>query len=264
MPFTEFFNGIYSGVWKRQVSLYQRGRLRKQYLPCVTPSGVFAERCLEGMLTHSGLINIDIDENKNVGKNLIDYRGVLYSDPYIYAGHCSVSGRGLSLYIKIDANKHTSIFNALGEYFRDNYRLNIDLQCCDFSRLRTVSYDRDAFLNTKSTVWTLTKDIKIGTTNKCYTNTFNKVLELVEYIRHNKIDITGDYNDWIRVGFALCTEFGELGREYFHIISSQSRKYNINECDKKYNSLLKNNKGVIRIGTLFYIASKAGISNTKT
>ena len=52
------------------------------------------------------------------------------------------------------------------------------------------------------------------------TDTASRVEALIAALRASGADITADYNDWLKVGFALAGEFGEGGRGYFHDISS--------------------------------------------
>lgn len=66
-----------------------------------------------------------------------------------------------------------------------------------------------------------------------------KVEELVDALTQRGICITEDYNDWIKVGFALADSFGEGGRALFHRLSSLSSKYDHAQCDKKYENCLR-------------------------
>ncbi|MBR3291758.1 MAG: PriCT-2 domain-containing protein, partial [Bacteroidales bacterium] len=52
------------------------------------------------------------------------------------------------------------------------------------------------------------------------TDTGARVEALIAALKAAGTDITADYNDWLKVGFALAGEFGESGRGYFHAISS--------------------------------------------
>ncbi|MBR6520462.1 MAG: PriCT-2 domain-containing protein, partial [Paludibacteraceae bacterium] len=67
------------------------------------------------------------------------------------------------------------------------------------------------------------------------------------------IDITADYANWVRVGFALASICGVAGEQLFHRISQFHPKYDHNETHKLYNSCLKNNSGVVTIGTIVYL-----------
>lgn len=68
-----------------------------------------------------------------------------------------------------------------------------------------------------------------------------------------------NYDDWLRIGFALAS-LGEAGRPYFLKISLNNPAYNDTEevLNKKFNSLLKDYRGDIKIGSLYEIAKKYG------
>lgn len=82
--------------------------------------------------------------------------------------------------------------------------------------------------------------------------------EAAEYIK-GKID---NYDDFLRIGWALCS-LGEAGKEYFIMVGSDNSKYpedTETALGKKYDSLLKDYRGDITLGTFFEIAKKYGYS----
>lgn len=58
------------------------------------------------------------------------------------------------------------------------------------------------------------------------------------HIERTGIDITADYKNWTQIGYAIAYEMGEAGRENFHKFSANHPKYNADECDKTYSSIL--------------------------
>ena len=86
------------------------------------------------------------------------------------------------------------------------------------------------------------------------TDTGARVEALIAALKAAGTDITADYNDWLKVGFALAGEFGESGRGYFHAISSLYPGYDQAESDTKYTECLKSDSGRTDISTLFYLA----------
>ena len=90
-------------------------------------------------------------------------------------------------------------------------------------------------------------------------DTASRVEALIAELRASGRDITADYGDWLKVGFALASEFGESGRRYFHDISSIYSGYERQECDKKYDQCLKSDNGKTNIATLFYLAEQQGV-----
>lgn len=86
-----------------------------------------------------------------------------------------------------------------------------------------------------------------------------RVEELVKAIEEQQVDITGHYDDWVRVGIALAKELGESGRSLFHRISQYYINYNIAETDKKYNQCLRDPNPSVGLGSIFHLAKQAGV-----
>jgi hypothetical protein len=83
--------------------------------------------------------------------------------------------------------------------------------------------------------------------------------QAMQAIELARMDLTADYQDWLRIGFALAS-LGEAGREYYHRISCLNANYTWTECEEKFNRLLKEYDGKIGIGTFFYYCRKVGLS----
>ena len=96
--------------------------------------------------------------------------------------------------------------------------------------------------------------------NTSDSDTASRVEALIAELRASGRDITADYGDWLKVGFALASEFGESGRRYFHDISSIYSGYNQEESDTKYSECLKSDNGRTDISTLFYLAKNQGVT----
>ena len=77
------------------------------------------------------------------------------------------------------------------------------------------------------------------------------VENIVHAIEDAQIDITGEYMEWVSLGFSLCN-LGESGRQYFHRISQFHLGYDFAECDAKYTELLARNDGRTSLGTLVF------------
>ena len=90
-------------------------------------------------------------------------------------------------------------------------------------------------------------------------DTSTRVESLIQLLKANHSDITSGYTEWLKVGFAIASEFGESGRRYFHDISSLYTGYDATECDKKYDECLKSDNGRTNISTLFYLAEQQGV-----
>lgn len=90
-------------------------------------------------------------------------------------------------------------------------------------------------------------------------DTATRVESLIAQLKASHTDITSGYTEWIKVGFAIASEFGETGRRYFHEISALYSGYDATECDKKYDECLKSDKGRTNIATIFYLAEQQGV-----
>ena len=86
-------------------------------------------------------------------------------------------------------------------------------------------------------------------------------IELVtQRIEAAGIDLTADYGDWLRIGFALADALGESGRSCFHRLSRFYPAYNQQECDRQYDNCLRSNGHGVTIRTFFRLAKDHGIS----
>lgn len=90
-------------------------------------------------------------------------------------------------------------------------------------------------------------------------DTATRVESLIAQLKASHTDITSGYTEWLKVGFAIASEFGETGRRYFHEISALYSGYDATECDKKYDECLKSDKGRTNIATIFYLAEQQGV-----
>lgn len=79
------------------------------------------------------------------------------------------------------------------------------------------------------------------------------------------IDLTADYEEWVKIGFAL-TELGNEGRAIYHTVSSLYPGYTMDECDKKYDNLMrcsqrdtKDRPKGVTLASFFHKAKEFGI-----
>jgi hypothetical protein len=85
-------------------------------------------------------------------------------------------------------------------------------------------------------------------------DTWDKTEKVVSNIEQFNVDLTSDYSDWIKIGYAFANEFGENGRDFFHRVSQFYHGYSRKECDEKYSYFLSNANGKSSIATFFYYA----------
>ena len=85
-----------------------------------------------------------------------------------------------------------------------------------------------------------------------------RLTKVVDEIKQRGIDITAEYNDWMRIGFA-CASLGEQGRDVFHAVSSMHPDYNYDACNAKFDNALATSHNAISIGSFFDIAKRHGV-----
>lgn len=261
----EFNNSVKLGKYKeliepiRQESDKKKRQEMKKYIPLVTISGTFANRSINGLKEHSGLICIDVDDyDPN------EIFETLKEDQFIYSMFRSASGNGVAIVVKIDGKRHVDSFIGLESYFANKYQIFVDKACKDVSRARFVSYDPKLFVNQDSKVFRkyVPKAKQIQKKKIPVVVTGNNDMDfLINQIEKSRVDLTdSDYVRFRDIGFALSEEFGENGRRYFHSICSQSDKYSTKICDDQFNKCLKHSGNGITIATLLYYAKQAGLS----
>jgi hypothetical protein len=74
------------------------------------------------------------------------------------------------------------------------------------------------------------------------------------------IDIAPTYAEYMPMAFAIANDCGEAGRSLFHRLCRISHKYNPNNADKIFTDALKGGNGANGIGSVFYLAERAGVN----
>ena len=80
---------------------------------------------------------------------------------------------------------------------------------------------------------------------------------LVRGIELSGVDITGDYHQWVKIGFALASAFGEGGRGFYHRVSRFYSGYSNVECNRQYDRCLRARGSGVGLGTFIYLAKTA-------
>ena len=235
----------------------QRAELKLK-IPVVTVSGLFKDTVKNAnLITHSGLICIDFDAVENVGQ----LKSELAKDPYTFAALLSASGNGLAAIVKIDPAKHLESFTGLKAYYFKHYGQLIDESCKNVSRLRFLSHDPAPIINPESKLF---KEYQKAPTKQKVVNTVltgNEFEELLDRICRGSYDLTeGIYQNYLTLGFALASEFGVKGREYFHMVAAQNIKYDPAKADKQFDYCLRDTgQNKVTIATFYYYAKQAGV-----
>lgn len=255
----------------------------KSDLPCVTVSGEFSIRKARGLIRHSGYICLDIDGKDNPQITDVErQRDEIAKIPNVAYCSLSVSGKGLFCLVPVPnliphPELHKEYFKALQFCFKE-LGIIVDKNCSDITRLRVISYDPNRYRNEEGAVpfdgILKTQSINKPRAAKNFINslgmkkitqgagpTEQKVKQVINKIEAKGIDITENYQDWIQIGFAFVSEFGEEGRELFHVVSQFHPEYNPESADNKYTSLLNSSStgGAVTIASFFHIAKEYGI-----
>jgi predicted P-loop ATPase len=256
IPVDLFLQYIQEGKWQDDVLAVRTGNMSKTDLPYCTMSGKFNERKISGLLQHSGLLCIDIDDVDDPE----DMKSIVCPDKYVHAAFVSVSGKGLALLFKINPEKHNEAFEGLQEYLYTTYQIIVDPSCRDVSRARIVSYDPHIYINEKSEKFAIYPK-KQAALKKIPEVVFVKsdFDSIVQEIVNRRVDLTSDYHAWLRIAFAISDRMGEAGRSYFHQVSQFHPDYKPDLCDRQYTNCMKARRSGITIATFYYYAKQAGI-----
>jgi hypothetical protein len=254
--FFDYLEDIKKGRWQDIVLDVRTGKVDKLMAPGVTISGTFSRREAKGLIAHSGIIAIDLDEQDNSDINIDE----LCSDPFLVACHRSIRGKGFVAYFKIEPEKHLEAFQSIEKRLADKYALIADPSGKDISRYRFVSYDPDIFI-AKGDIPVFKSYLPKAkeAQKRQYVHTDGDLTYILEQIQNKGINLTDSYHDWVNIAFALASKYGEEGATYFHIISAQSDKYDYDKCQNKYNQICKSKRGVKTIASFFYLCKLAGI-----
>lgn len=101
------------------------------------------------------------------------------------------------------------------------------------------------------------------------TNRFSNQLSDAEYfellcqrIQVAALNIAHSYDEYLTFCF-ICCEFGDAGRQWFHLLSSVDPKYDEKKADEKFNNCLQSTHHKWTIGTLVDICKQHGIDTSK-
>lgn len=233
----------------------------KRGLPAVTVSGLFRERNQAGLVKHSGLLCLDIDQQDNL--HISNFGGLKTELAKIqniaYIG-LSVSGKGYFCIVPIaQPDHHKRHFEAICNDLRQ-FGITVDRSGSDITRLRFASYDSEPHFNHEATVYQKlytppkVQPCKSATVQPCKTPFEALLKKIVE----TGTDITRGYKAWFEIGCSLASEFGENGRSYFHQLSQHHSDYTPRETDRQFNQCLKH-KYSYTINTIFHQAKQHGI-----
>lgn len=256
----------------------EKKRLKKR-LPHIVFGGEFSHRSIDGLIKPSDLICLDFDhigdssEVENLKETL---SGDTELNPVLL--FVSPSGDGLKVIVPVrDTIKGDEDFKlayrSLTNYCEQTYNLTPDKSCKDISRSCFLSFDEFAIYKDPQEGFDverwkpqpeerkpLRKDERplreTMNLSSGFLTDYERAELAVEDIENSGIDITSEYTDWVRIGFALGT-LGESGRELFHRVSRFYPKYNRQRTDSQFDKSM--GEGSVNLETLFSIAHDKGV-----
>ena len=225
----------------------------KSQLPAITGSCTQKQgsRSVANIEEMNGLILLDIDDDVDT-----ELRKRIDEDKYTFCSNRSVSGKGLVVFVKINPDLFIESFHGLAQYYSDTFNVDIDQSCKDVSRLRYISFDMDIFVNEKSLKFTAKKQKK-EPKKETFFFAQDDFTFILDQIKSRNIDLCeDDYKRFCDIGFAIGSEFGIGGLDYFKAICQNGSKYDPKRIEKQYAKFCK--PGSINISTFYYYAKQAG------
>lgn len=249
-------NGTYQDIILNARAVKNDKEKYKKYkteMPCITGSAVMNQgsKIESNIQELNGLIVIDIDDQVDI--NTINK---INTDKYTFISHRSFGGDGVCIFVKINPNKFIESFHDLGQYYWDNFNLTIDPSCKNKNRLRYYSYDPYLFYNEKSTKFISKTKIEKPKNKENFIfvqDDFSNILDKLK-----GIDLCqDDYQRYVNIGFAIGSEFGLSGLNYFKAICQNGSKYDSKNIERHYSNFCK--KGSITISTFYHYVKEEGI-----
>ncbi|RIV23627.1 hypothetical protein DYU11_11640 [Fibrisoma montanum] len=226
-------------------------------------SGRCKDRSEKGLVEPSGVMGIDFDK---LNDDLERVREQLMADKYTMAAGKSVGGRGLFALVRVDAGRWGDSFDGLRDYYAKTYGLvaAFDKGCRNINRLRFVTHDPDLYVAASEpplfreypTAKARREAAKpIGT----FIHTGRDIDHLLEQVEGRALDITGSYEDWIKLGWSLIAQYGEEARDYFDRFSRFHPDYDERETERKFDYLMRVNPHTVTISYLYARCKAMGL-----
>lgn len=261
----DFLDGIALGRWREAVEEIRalKGndaaqKAKKNRQPNVIIGGTSTAATNNTMRELSGKMAVDFDD---LGDELDTVRLELNNDQHTYASFKSIRGEGLCVIINVQSERWEEAWEGVKLYYLQKYGRVVDKGTGNIARRRFVSYDPDVCVKQKPVLFKLypKKERKLAKPAGAFIHTTNDVEYVLEQIERRALDLTGSYDEWFKMGFALVAEYGESGRSYFHRLSQYHPKYKYEACDRTYSYLLRYGARQITIKTFYYYAKLAGL-----
>ena len=92
---------------------------------------------------------------------------------------------------------------------------------------------------------------------------FESLRRLTEAVETAGADIAPTYAEYVQLAFAIATDCGEAGREFFHRLCRVSAKYQREHAERVFSNALTTRHGEVHLGTVFHLAETAGVNLSK-
>ena len=83
---------------------------------------------------------------------------------------------------------------------------------------------------------------------------------LTEAVEAAGADIAPTYLEYVQLSFAIATDCGEAGRDFFHRLCRVSPKYQREHAERVFSNALHTQRGEVHLGTAFHLAEATGVS----
>jgi len=259
----------------------------KGKLPGFIPSGEFTARNNKSCLNYFARIVMDVDHLQ--GPELAKLKSNVMNDKTVIMTFISPSGDGLKIIHQLECPEiekdersdfHKQAFKSLEKDYKKLYKVNIDSGGSDLSRLCFISSDPAIYFNPEPESYSFIYIKKVIINDErdklllpelyykrydVYTGSREDEIEVLEDIciwqKENNICIVKNYDNWIRVMFAIKNIVGDnhRGEELFQRLSSTYEKYNPSEVSDKWNdksNQIDGAKDVPTIGSILWLAEK--------
>ena len=87
---------------------------------------------------------------------------------------------------------------------------------------------------------------------------------LTEAVETAGADIAPTYAEYVQLAFAIATDCGEAGREFFHRLCRISAKYQREHAERIFSNALTTRHGEVHLGTAFHLAEMANVQLCNT
>ena len=87
---------------------------------------------------------------------------------------------------------------------------------------------------------------------------------LTEAVETAGADIAPTYAEYVQLAFAIATDCGEAGREFFHRLCLTSAKYQREHAERIFSNALTTRHGEVHLGTAFHLAETANVKLCNT